>query len=600
MRFGRIFLFVLSLMLFFLPQNTFASENFETYLDAVYAIDELGTSNVTFEITLTNKSETHFPQSYKMNLNFDDIKNLKAKDGSGEIDTSLEKISDGYLLELFLNEKPIGESNSTTVIFSFKTDSVVDNSGTAREINIPGVSNPDNFDKINITVDAPESFGKPSYTKPESTDLVFSKNEILKSGISIAYGARQTYKFTLKYHLKNPNFYPKNIEIALPPNTNYQEVFIGSIDTQPKTVTIDKDGNWLAVFSLSPLEKKDVSVAGFARISTSPSRVALTDDEMRLYTNPTKYWNSDDPEIIKLADELKTPEDIYKYVTRTLSYDLSRVENKKPRLGGKKALSNPESAVCLEFSDLFITLSRAAGIPAREINGFASTDNQSARPLSLIADVLHAWPEYYDGTRGTWVMVDPTWGNTTGGVDYFKVLDFNHFAFVIKGVRDDSPIPAGGYKSKNEEGVRDVMVELTDEIPDITHKVSIASSLSDEYIAGLPIKGKITVKNTGGAVIPVQDVTLISENLMPRAQTTKLPLIPPFGSKEVEIEFENKNILTNHNAEFTINYADEKKLETVRVKPFFMSKKAAIYAGIFTIIILATAYGFRRLFISGR
>ncbi len=30
-------------------------------------------------------------------------------------------------------------------------------------------------------------------------------------------------------------------------------------------------------------------------------------------------------------------------------------------------------------------------------------------------------------------MIDPTWGATTGGVDYFETLDFDHFAFVVKG-----------------------------------------------------------------------------------------------------------------------------------------------------------------------
>jgi len=46
-------------------------------------------------------------------------------------------------------------------------------------------------------------------------------------------------------------------------------------------------------------------------------------------------------------------------------------------------------------------------------------------------------------------MIDPTWGSTTSGIDYFKNLDLDHIAFVIKGSESEYPIPAGGYKFEN-------------------------------------------------------------------------------------------------------------------------------------------------------
>jgi len=48
-------------------------------------------------------------------------------------------------------------------------------------------------------------------------------------------------------------------------------------------------------------------------------------------------------------------------------------------------------------------------------------------------------------------MVDPTWGNTTGGVDYFNTFDFDHLAFVVKGISSTYPVPAGGYKLTGDE-----------------------------------------------------------------------------------------------------------------------------------------------------
>ena len=100
----------------------------------------------------------------------------------------------------------------------------------------------------------------------------------------------------------------------------------------------------------------------------------------------------------------------------------------------------------MEFTDLFIAIARAAGIPAREINGFAYTENPEIQPLSLVADVLHSWPEYWDGERSSWIPVDPTWGSTTGGVNFFDKLDLRHFTFVIHGNNSSLPYPPGSYK----------------------------------------------------------------------------------------------------------------------------------------------------------
>ena len=96
--------------------------------------------------------------------------------------------------------------------------------------------------------------------------------------------------------------------------------------------------------------------------------------------------------------------------------------------------------MCTEFADLFIALARAAGIPAREVNGYGYTTDPQLRPLSLGNNVLHAWPQYWDSVRKVWVSIDPTWGRTTGGVDYFSKLDFNHLAFLTHGLSDSLPV----------------------------------------------------------------------------------------------------------------------------------------------------------------
>lgn len=56
---------------------------------------------------------------------------------------------------------------------------------------------------------------------------------------------------------------------------------------------------------------------------------------------------------------------------------------------------------CTEHTLLFVTLCRAAGIPAREVGGLAYV--RASKPLLG----WHAWAEIHDGHQ--WVSVDPTW-----------------------------------------------------------------------------------------------------------------------------------------------------------------------------------------------
>src|SRR5581483_5024862 len=123
----------------------------------------------------------------------------------------------------------------------------------------------------------------------------------------------------------------------------------------------------------------------------------------------------------------------------------------------------------------------------------AYTQNTTQRPLSLLKDILHAWPEYYDDKKMTWIMVDPTWGNTTGGVDYFNLLDFDHFVFTIDGQSSVNPLPAGAYKNSEQKNKKDVSVTFNSnfDLPDSKEQISLQNNQS--FIAGLPMVSTIKV-----------------------------------------------------------------------------------------------------------
>ena len=63
---------------------------------------------------------------------------------------------------------------------------------------------------------------------------------------------------------------------------------------------------------------------------------------------------------------------------------------------------------CTEFADLYTTLARAAGLPARTIVGLAYRSGATADAAGEFA--LHAWNEV--AVDGVWRGVDPTWNQT--------------------------------------------------------------------------------------------------------------------------------------------------------------------------------------------
>lgn len=585
--------------------SSHAIENFDAVYNVVYDVEEDTNTHATINVSLTNTSDRYFATSYALQIGFDEIKNVKANDPGGQLAPKITENEEGQKIELEFNSKVIGKGKTLSFTLSFDTPNVAKKQGGIWEINVPGIANPDEFKDFNVEVTPPLFLDEPLYIKPRHTsnDLKFTKEELGKSGISLAFGKEQAYDFKIKYHLQNDNIFPIKRQIALPPTTNYQEVLLDSVTPKPENVTIDQDGNWLADYTLGPTERIDILAKGKVKISLHPQSVSLSESDRRIYLEEKKYWEVSKREIQKLAEELKTPENIYKYVTEYLEYDFSRVNTDQKRLGAAGVLSQKEQAVCLEFTDLFIAIARAAGVPAREVNGFAFTENNKQRPLSLVQDILHAWPEYYDTQKGTWVMVDPTWGNTTGGIDYFHVLDLDHFTFVRKGVNSTSPIPAGGYKIDGDESKKDIVVTFSATPLKVVDKFRIESEMSKVYSSQFPINGNLQVINTGQSLIRPTEVIITSSTLTPAIQTALLQSIPPFGKQDINVTFEGLPLLTNSNYKFKIDVKGKSEVIDLQITPFSLTLDRLLiftYVVIAAIIIWAAAQGAWRLFVHQR
>lgn len=545
MKWLGVFLLILFNLLF--PSPVAAQGEFKTDFKTAYVVFENGAAHVTQEITLTNNFSTIYAASYSLLLRGDRIENVQAKQNGEPIPVTVDNKEDVTKIQVQFPDAVVGKGKSRVFTIEYDLLQFASKNGEVWELYLPAIPEDASINNYTLSLSVPRSFGKPAYVSPDPSAktqnskfwvLSFSKEQ-LKNGVSATFGDFQVFQFRLNYHLLNPHNQLGQTSIAIPPDTAFQRVYYSKIEPQPEDIFLDDDGNWMAQYILAPKQTLNIQVEGAVQIFAKPQDRywAPSPKEKDHYLNSTEFWQANNSEIIRLARQLKTPQKIYEYVVKNLRYDYSRVQKGIERFGAIKALSKPNNAVCMEFTDLFIALARAAGIPAREINGYAYTEDPELQPLSLVADVLHAWPEYWDEEGGFWKPVDPTWGNTTGGIDYFNKFDLSHVVFAIHGKNSKFPLPAGSYKLAVSPQ-KDVEVKFG-KLPkqrEFALKISIEGQKFSLPFFNSEIK--VTIFNQGPTAVYKVPVAIKAEGVKLQTSDTQIiDFLAPFDKTELSVKF---------------------------------------------------------------
>ncbi len=568
----KYFLFGIFLTLLLIHTHAvLAVGEFQSDYEVNYNVSPNGITIVTQHITLTNRISNLYPKEFVIVIDSLKINNVIVRDATGSLTPQISQQNAKTQIKVLFNQRVVGLGKKLDFTIRYENEDVARKHGDIWEINIPGITDEPGLDSYTVSLAIPPEFGNNAYTTPlPLAGRLWTKEQMLHGGITAGYGNTQTFLLNLSYHIENSQNKPQIQEIALPPDTAFQKITIESIRPLPKNVVRDDDGNWLASYSLIAKEKIDIAVTAFVSITIQPreSYVQSTPN-VQTYTKALEYWQSTDPDIVSISRQYATPRDIYRYVVDHLYYDYSRVARSPIRMGATDALKNPKNALCMEFTDLFIAIARAAGIPAREAVGYAYTSNSKLRPLSLVADLLHSWPEYYDKDRQLWVPIDPTWGNTTGGINYFETLDFNHIVLVYHGILDDYPYPAGFYRRSGFKG-KDVVVNFVDStLVPTKARVSIQIKTPEYVIAGLPLKGQVIIENNSGVGIEKSVIT-IQGDPYPFSYTSHIENITPFSSLTIPIVIAIPNFLSTSRGALTVQVNDQTQRRMYSVYPPYL------------------------------
>lgn len=544
----KIFIvFTLLIGWLFCPLGVKAGTEFEVNYDVYYELLPSQKVNVTQNISLTNKLANLYATQYSLVLEGIKIENVEAKDEHGELKTAVSSDGSKININFKFNQPVVGKGKTLNFTVSYQALNILEKRGEVWEVTIPRLDQKNVPDSYNLFLKVPNAFGQPAYIKPNPlekkteenfTVYRFGKEQVIESFVSAAFGDFQIFDFSLKYYLNNNFNQERLVEIPIPPDTAYQQVFIFSIDPPPKNVVLDNDGNWLAQYLLKENQELEVVVKGKAKTFSQPKNNFPKPTKKTLENNllAQKYWEVEHPLIKQKAQELKTPRAIYNFVIDYLNYDQQRLENNIERMGAVWALNNPSKAICTEFTDLFIALARAAGIPAREINGYAYSKEEKIQQISMSKDVLHSWPEYWDEKRQLWIPIDPTWAKTSGGGDYFSKTDLNHLAFVIHGENSEIPYPPGSYKKKTDSFERYTNIQIGEYTPDPQSKIDVEFIFPEKIYPFLESKGKTVVKNLGPKSFYNLEVRGEGRNLIFTPFQQTINVFPPFANKEFEIK----------------------------------------------------------------
>ncbi|MBN1168383.1 transglutaminase domain-containing protein [Candidatus Woesebacteria bacterium] len=555
-------LFTIAFLFFFHSPSVKAQEDVDISKLVKYEIQRDGKTKVINEITITNLSSYNFVKTFTLNIDKYIPLDISAYEEGGLIHKT-ELITNGSrsTIVVTFSNNVIGIGNKRDFNIEYIFENLANETGQIWELTLPKLENPQDYSNYNAIISIPKSMGELAYISPvedthkedeENNYFVFSKNKLASKSVTAGFGEFQVFNFEINYHIQNSSKNSEVHEIAIPPDTSTQTMLYDSIDPVPEDIYVDLDGNWIAKYRLKKDEKLDIKVTGNVQVFASPRQMNdITEKVFEDNTKASEFWQSDNEKIKSFADRLKTPEDIYNFTKNTLSYNYSRVNPDVKRMGALSALEDPKEAICMEYTDLFIALARAANIPAREVNGYAYTENPDLQPLSLVADVLHSWPEYWDSKKKVWIPIDPTWGSTSKQ-DYFGSFDLKHFAFVIHGSDPELPYSPGSYKLGSEPQ-KDIFVRFgkVENNKESDIKINYENKFSNIFKKGEII---FHIQNSGPKAIYQASPKVYFDNKL--VSSHSIDDLPPFSNEDVKVEIEKGLLMKNTPDIVTLNIND--------------------------------------------
>lgn len=568
--------------LFFLfPSVCRASDKFEISNRITYTVMNNGKTKVTEQISLRNKTSDFYPSMQTLSYSGISLGNFQIIDAKGEYEPEVETKDNLTTVTVKIREQNVGLGAVTKFTLAYETLDLVSQENTVWQIIIPGFKNNQTVDNLTLELKLPSDFPEAQYVSLEpKTKWVWDGKELRGRGVILIFGQEQFYRVKLNYAINNPDLSPVYSSIPVPPETAYQKVAIESLSKNPSFAEEDPDGNWLFWYELAGRQSMKITVNFLVKLVFNPEgkKVILSNLEKKTYTSSQEFWDYKSWQESKDKTLLtkRSVKEIYDFVISRLTYDFGRLAKPPKRYTASEILTKPENAICTDFTNLFIALARQNGIAAREVDGYAFSENQKIQPASREKDILHAWPEFYDENRKIWIMVDPTWEKTTGGVDYFNKLDLNHITFVKKGISSVKPLSPGNYKiddfKSKDIDVSFVSKEEFNHALNSSTAVDVIIDIPEILVSGFANSGKIIIKNISKKPVENIPVEVKFINLKSDNWQKNISRLIPFQQYEIPLQFQSVNFWEKTDGQIEVTVGQKMITKKISYIPVFLLK----------------------------
>ena len=263
----------------------YMAQQFISNSTVTYDVGIDGVTTVTHDINLENTTSGFYASSFTLSLTGIAPINPQAYEGLQNLPVDVTKDNGSTTLNVKFPDAVVGQGSKREFFLTFQDKTLVAKTGEIWEITTPKLADPNSFDFYSTILKVPNSFGQLAYISPNPTfrgqekgKMVFSfdKDATVRSTVTAAFGQFQVFSFNLTYHIENPLSDAASIDIAIPPDTDYQKLNYSQITPTPQRVSIDKDGNWLATFILKPKERVDVKVKGSVQLFADSTKILKT------------------------------------------------------------------------------------------------------------------------------------------------------------------------------------------------------------------------------------------------------------------------------------------------------------------------------------
>ncbi len=204
--------------------------------------------------------------------------------------------------------------------------------------------------------------------------------------------------------------------------------------------------------------------------ATAAVTLPVTGSEFAPFLGATHEIRTKDPTIVAQAREIAGDDHDALSVARKLAdWTFKNLTWKRVDVADASDTLASREADCLEFSELYVSMARSLGLPARIVSGIVHSDGSFGG---------HAWVEVY---VGAWIELDPTFG--TGFVDATHVRDdsYSLISYAGLGLLDIEVVSATLPVAEFQHDPHALVARIVGEKPD--ERIALAAALDVRELA---------------------------------------------------------------------------------------------------------------------